>query len=50
MMKKVLLSMLAIVVSMAITAGNVTPDEALQKATFFVQNRMAKGDGPRLAP
>ena len=49
-MKKVLLSMLAIVVSMTITAGNVTPDEALQKATFFVQNRMAKGDGPRLAP
>lgn len=49
-MKRILLLMLSVVVSTMMMADDVTPEEALQQATQFVQNRMARGGGPRLAP
>lgn len=42
--------MLSVVVSTIMMADDVTPEEALQQATQFVQNRVARGNGPRLAP
>lgn len=42
--------MLSVVVSTMMMADDVTPEEALQQATQFVQNRVARGNGPRLAP
>lgn len=49
-MKRILLLMLSVVVSTMMMADDVTPEEALQQATQFVQNRAARGNGPRLAP
>lgn len=42
--------MLSVVVSTMMMADDVTPEEALQQATQFVHKRMARGNGPRLAP
>ena len=42
--------MLSVVVSTIMMADDVTPEEALQQATQFVQNRVARSNGPRLAP
>ena len=50
MMKRILLLRLSVVVSPMMMADDVTPEEALQQATQFVQNRVARGNGPRLAP
>ena len=49
-MKRILLLMLSVVVSTIMMADDVTPEEALQQATQFVQNRVARSNGPRLAP
>ena len=49
-MKRTLLLLLTAIMTTMMMAGNVTPEQALQKATHFVQNRMAWGEGPRLAP
>lgn len=42
--------MLAVMTTMTMTAGDVTPEEALQKATNFVRTRMQKADGQQMAP
>ena len=49
-MKRTILLVLCMMAVMAMNAGDVTPNEALQKATQFVNNRIAHGHGPRLAP
>lgn len=49
-MKRILLLMLTVVITTVMMAGNVTPDEALQKATAFVQNRIASGKHMKKAP
>ena len=49
-MKRTILLFFATVMTTVMMAGNVTPEQALQKATQFVQARAAKGDGLRLAP
>lgn len=42
--------MLSVVVSTMMMADDVTPEVALQQATQFSENRVARGNGPRLAP
>lgn len=49
-MKRVWLLALTVIVSLTMMAGNVTPEKALQQATSFVQSRIQKGEGPRMAP
>ena len=42
-MKKLFLLMTAMMLAMVVSAGNVTPEEALQRATEFMKERVAKG-------
>jgi len=51
MMKRTFLLFLAAIMTTVMMAGNVTPEQALQKATQFIQNRQQTTDnGSRRAP
>ena len=42
-MKRTLSLVLSLMLTLVISAGNVTPEEALQQATKFMNERVAKG-------
>ncbi len=50
MMKKAFLIVLSALFALTMSAGNVTPEEALQQATRFMTSRSAHGHGPMLSP
>ena len=48
-MKKTFIMVLSLAISLVMTAGNITPEQALKQAQHFVSKRLETGHGPQLA-